>query len=101
MVSVRTINVSGIDYLQVVEYTQKNNKNGINVIKSFGRNTLENRMKAEQFAGEYERLKNLVNKHASSNKREQDNFLTAALTIFGIILGGAIIISLIKDVFGD
>lgn len=101
MASVRVVKVGGVDYLQVVEYVRlPNGKYKVDVIKSFGKDNLENRMKAEQFAAEYDRLKNLAKGYASAPKKDQD-FLQTALAVFGIVLGAAVVIAILKEIFGE
>ena len=94
MASTRTITVGGIPYLQVVDYKKtKEGKTKINVIKSFGRESLENRMKAEQFSASYDKLKEIA-KHEKDQNSSTD-LLRPALAIFGIILGAAVVIAVL------
>lgn len=100
MVSTRRVTVSGIPYLQVVDYKKTiEGKPKIDVVKSFGRDTLENRMKAEQFAASYDKLKEMAREHASENN--QNDFASTALAAFGIILGAAIIGAVLGEIFGN
>lgn len=90
MASTRTITVGGIPYLQVVDYKKTNDgKTKIDVIKSFGRESLENRMKAEQFAISYDKLKEIAEQEKKNNDSKE--LLTPALAIFGIVLGATIV----------
>ncbi|HJU12922.1 MAG TPA: hypothetical protein VJ792_00505, partial [Candidatus Nitrosotalea sp.] len=58
MASVRTTTINGIPYLQVVEYVKTaEGKTKIDVVKSFGRDNMENRMTAERFAASYDKLR--------------------------------------------
>ncbi|NWG09996.1 MAG: hypothetical protein HXX80_06825 [Nitrososphaerales archaeon] len=98
----RVIKVGGVDYLQIVEYIrQPDGKYKVGVIKSFGKDSLENRMKAERFAAEYDRLKNLAKEYASAPKKDQRDFLQVALAVFGIILGVAVVMAILKEIFGE
>lgn len=95
MASVRTITINGVPYLQVVGYSKtKDSKPKIDVIKSFGRDSLESRMKAEQFVASYNKLQDLAKE--MKNKPKSD-LLSAALAIFGIVLGAAIVVALLKN----
>jgi len=90
MASTRTITVGGIPYLQVVDYKKtKEGKTKIDVVKSFGRETLENKMKAEQFAASYDKLKEIAEEQREQNS--STDLLGPALAIFGIILGAAVV----------
>lgn len=97
MVSTRTVKVGGKQYLQVVEYKKiQNGKTKIDVVKSFGENSLENKMRAEQFSSSHNQLKELAIQH-----REQHNsgdIVSAGLAIFGIILGAAVVGAVINEV---
>ncbi len=88
---VRTITVGGRQYLQVVE-TQP--AGSIIVLRSFGQNNIENLLKARQHAASYNQLKDLRQNPPAVDK---DALVKAALTIFGAILGAAIIDELFKD----
>ncbi len=99
MASARTIMVNGIAYLQVVEYKKTSDgKIKMDVIKSFGRDSLENRMKAEQFAASYDRLKEVAEQQ--KEKSGSGDLLKPALAIFGIILGAVVVGAIIKEVLG-
>jgi len=90
MASTRTITVNGIPYLQVVDYKKTNDgKTKIDVVKSFGRESIENRMKAEQFTASYDKLKEIAERHNDQNN--STDLLGPALAIFGIILGVAVV----------
>ena len=90
MASTRTITVNGIPYLQVVDYKKNNDgKTKIDVVKSFGRESIENRMKAEQFTASYDKLKEIAEQHHDQNNTT--DLLGPALAIFGIILGVAVV----------
>ena len=88
---VRTITVSGRQYLQVVE-TQPTGS--IIVLRSFGQNNIENLLKARQYAASYNQLKELRQNPPVADK---DALNKAALAIFGAILGATIIDELFKD----
>lgn len=92
MASVRTINVGDISYLQVVEYVGGKTK----VLKSFGRDAYENRLRAYQFANNYNGLEELAKKESQNEDPDFNEFLTAAGVVFGIILGAVIISEIIK-----
>ena len=90
MASTRTITVNGIPYLQVVDYKRTNDgKTKIDVVKSFGRESLENRMKAEQFTASYDKLKEIAEQQKDQNNTT--DLLGLALAIFGTILGAAVV----------
>ena len=98
--SVRTVTVSGKSYLQVVRYIRENGKYKTKIIKSCGRDNLENRLKAQQFASTYNSLADIAKKEFERNI-DFENLLRGALVIFGLILGAAIITELINEVFGE
>jgi hypothetical protein len=100
MVSVRTVTISGQDYLQAVRYVKVEGKPKVEVIKSFGQDNIENRMKAEQFAASYDKLIEIL-KQTKNQGIEADKLLETALAIFGLILGAAIIVAIINEIFGD
>ena len=88
MTTVRMVSVSGKDYLQVVQYIKKTQKGyKIKVVKSFGLNGLENRLKAEQFACAYDELQILYNRYVLSGEYNEKEFITSSLVLFGHILG--------------
>jgi len=90
MASTRTITVGGVPYLQVVDYKKtKDGKTKIDVVKSFGRESIENRMKAEQFTASYDKLKEIAEQQKDQNNTT--DLLGPALAIFGIILGAAVV----------
>ncbi len=95
--SVRTINVNGRNYLQVVEYINENGKRRLKILESFGVDNLQNRLKAEQFASNYNTLKSIAQKEAQQPNANIENLLKGALVIFGIILGAEIISGIIDE----
>jgi hypothetical protein len=97
MASVRTITVGGRNYLQVVEYVKVGEKRRIKILKSFGPDNLQNRLKAEQFASNYNTFKSVAQKEAQQPNVDIGKLLTGALVIFGIILGAKIISEIIND----
>lgn len=100
MASTRIITVSGIPYLQVVDYKKtKDGKPKIDVVKSFGRDSLENRMKAEQFSASYDKLKEIAEQEKEQNNSK--DLLGPALAIFGIILGAAVVVAVLGGRLGD
>ena len=88
---VRTANVSGRQYLSVVE-TQPNGS--IKVLQSFGQHNIENWLKANQYATSYNNLRELRQQAPTT---DVNALLKAALATFGVILGAAIIEELFKD----
>lgn len=96
--SVRTVKVNGQPYLQVVRYFRENGKYKTKIIKSFGRDDLENRLKAQQFASTYNSFADIAKKEYEK-KVGFEKLLKGALVIFGIILGAAIITEIINEVF--
>ena len=103
LVSVRTVSIGGVPYLQVVSYVkQQDGRTKIDVVRSFGRETMENRMKAEQFANSYNTLKDLASQFKNQRRNNDDNdLLSSALAIFGVILGAGIIAGIIHEIFRD
>ncbi|AIC16817.1 hypothetical protein [Nitrososphaera viennensis] len=102
MVSVRTTTIGGISYLQVVRYLKTpDGKTKIDVVKSFGRDTLENRLKAEQFAASYDKLEEFASQFKQQQGRESNELLSVALAIFGVVLGAAIVSAIIANIFSD
>ena len=100
MVSTRRVVVGGIPYIQVVDYKKTHEgKTKIDVVKSFGRDTLESRMKAGQFSASYEKLKELAIQQRDQSS--SGDFASTALAIFGIILGTAIVVGVLGEIFGD
>ena len=100
LASVRTVNVNNQLYLQVVRYYKKNGKYKTKIIQSFGRDNLENRLKAQQFASTYNSLADIAKQELERNVG-YENLLKGALVIFGLILGAAIITELITEIFGE
>lgn len=98
--SVRTVKVNEQQYLQVVRYFRENGKYKTKIIKSFGRDNLENRLKAQQFASTYNSLADIAKKEYERNIGFE-NLLRGALVIFGLILGAAIITELISEIFEE
>ena len=98
--SVRTVKVNEQQYLQVVRYFRENGKYKTKIIKSFGRDNLENRLKAQQFASAYNSLADIAKKEFERNIGFE-NLLKGAMVIFGLILGAAIITEIINEVFGE
>jgi hypothetical protein len=97
MASVRTINVGGRSYLQVVEYVNVGGKRSIKILKSFGPDNLQNRLQAEQFASNYNTLRSIAQREVQQPNVNIDNLLKGALVIFGIILGAKIISDIIDE----
>jgi len=95
--SVRTINVGGRSYLQVVEYVNVGGKRSVKSLKSFGPNNLQNRLQAEQFASNYNTLRSIAQREAQQPNVNIENLLKGALVIFGIILGAKIISDIIDE----
>jgi hypothetical protein len=95
--SVRTINVAGRSYLQVVEYVNVGGKRSVKILKSFGLNDLQNRLQAEQFASNYNTLRSIAQREAEQPNVNIENLLKGALVIFGIILGAKIISDIIDE----
>lgn len=91
MARVRTVRVGDKRYLQVVE-AQANGS--IEVLQSFGEYNLENWLRANQFANSYIQLRELAQTRQTGNNEE---FFRAALAIFGVILGAAIVASLLGE----
>jgi len=96
VVVTRAVKVAGKQYLQVVEYKKiQDGKTKVKVVKTFGENTLENKMRAEQFSLSHNQLKELAIKHKKQN--DSDEILSASLAIFGSILGLAIVVGVINE----
>lgn len=95
MASVRIITVGGRNYLQAVEYVKVGEKRRIKILKSFGPDNLQNRLKAEQFASNYNTFRSVARKEIKKPNVTAQDFLTGALVIFGIILGAKIISDII------
>jgi hypothetical protein len=89
---VRTVTVGGRQYLQVVE-TQPGGS--ISIHGSFGEaSSIENWLKANQYASSYNQLRDLAQTRPAGNS---DDFFRAALAIFGVILGAAIVAALLGE----
>lgn len=101
MASVRTITVGGRNYLQVVEYVKVGGRRRIKILKSFGPDNLENRLRAERFASNYETFRSVAQREARQPNVNFDNLLKGALVIFGIILGAKIISDFINALGED
>lgn len=100
MASVRVVNVGGTEYLQVVEYYRKaGGRQSLRVLKSFGQNTVENWLRANQFSSSYDQLKAIGARAAESNI-DWDELLKGALTVFGVILGAAVVAAVLDEIFG-
>jgi len=97
MASVRTINVGGRSYLQVVEYVNVGGRRSIKILKSFGTDNLQNRLQAEQFASNYNTLRSIAQREVQQPDVNIENLLKGALVIFGIILGAKIISDIIDE----
>ena len=98
--SVRTVKVADNNYLQVVRYYRKDGKSKTKVIKSFGRDVLENRLKAQQFATNYNSLADMAKKELE-RKETIGNLMTFALVLFGAILGAAIIKEILDEIASE
>jgi hypothetical protein len=96
--SVRTISVGQRSYLQVVEYSNQGGKRSMKILKSFGQDSLQNRLKAEQFASNYDTLRSIAQREAQQPNVTAENLLKGALVIFGLILGAKIISDIIDEV---
>jgi len=92
MARVRTVRVGEKRYLQVVENTASGS---IDVLQSFGDYTIENWFRANQFANAYNQLRELTTQPRPTGDSEA--FFRAALAIFGVILGAAIVASLLGE----
>jgi len=66
----------------------------ISVLQSFGEFKLENWLRAQQFANSYNQLRDLAKTRQPENS---DEFFRAALAIFGVVLGAAIIAALLGE----
>jgi hypothetical protein len=101
MASVRTITVGGRNYLQVVEYVKVGGKRRIKILKSFGPDNLQNRLKAEQFASNYNTFRSVAQREAQQPNVDIGKLLTGALVIFGMILGAKLISDIIHELTTD
>jgi hypothetical protein len=98
LASVRTVTVKDKKYLQVVRYEKNNGKYKTKVIKSFGRDNLENRLKANQFSSTYNSLADIARKEMERDVA-LERILSLALGLFGLILGAAIVKELLEEIF--
>ncbi len=92
MARVRTVRVGAKRYLQVVESQASGS---IDVLQSFGEYDTENWLRANQFANAYNQLRDLAVQPRPTGDNEA--FFRAALAIFGVILGAAIVASLLGE----
>ncbi len=99
LASVRSTRVSGRDYLQVVRYVNESGKSRLQVVKSFGRDNLENRLKANQFASNYNSLYDQAQTESHDQAVNVENLLKGALVVFGIFLGAKIISEILDEIF--
>ena len=88
----RTVRVGERRYLQVIENTASGS---IDVLQSFGEYNIENWLRASQFANSYNQLRELAAQPKPTGST--DDFFRAALAIFGVVLGAAIIASLLGE----
>jgi len=65
----------------------------ISVLGSFGEYGLENWLRANQFANSYNQLRDLAQTQPQTGDGEE--FFRAALAIFGVILGAAIVAAIL------
>jgi hypothetical protein len=101
MASVRVVNVGGKEYLQVVEYYRRaDGRQSLRVLKSFGQYTVENWLKASQFAASYDQLR-AIGARAAENSVDWDELLKGALTVFGVILGAGVVAAVLGEIFGE
>ena len=91
MAWVRTTSVGGQQYLQVV---QTNPNGSLTVLRSFGPWSVENYLKAQQFAASYNQLTEI---QRSPPTNDADALFKTALAIFGAIVGYTII----NELFGQ
>ena len=99
LVRVRSTRVGGRDYLQVVRYVNESGKSRLHVIKSFGRDNLENRLKANQFASNYNSLYDQAQTELQNQAVNVETLLKGALVVFGIFLGAKIISEILDELF--
>ena len=64
---------------------------------------MENRLKAEQFAAEYDRLKDLASSHAEEQQGplRTDDFWNLALAVFGMVLGAGAVMAILHEIFDE
>lgn len=98
MASVRTTNVGGKRYLQVVEYVTVGGKSKIKILKSFGPDNLANRLEAERFASNYDTFRLVAQREVQQANIKLDDLVKGALVIFGLILGAKIICDIIDSI---
>lgn len=96
---VRTTKVGERDYLQVVRYSNESGKSRLNVIKSFGRDNLEHRLKANQFASSYNSLYDQAQTELQNQAVNVETLLKGALVVFGIFLGAKVISEILDELF--
>jgi hypothetical protein len=97
MASVRATTVGERTYLQAVEYVNENGRRRIQVLKSFGTDSLQSRLQAEQFVSNYNTLRSLAQRETQQPNVNVADLLTGALVVFGIILGAKIISDIINE----
>jgi len=95
IVSLRTVRVNGKEYLQVVEYKSIQGKEKVIILKSFGENTLMNRLQAIQFKASFQALKTFKTDANVQGAEDLQTVINLALVAFGAILG----IKFITDYF--
>jgi hypothetical protein len=92
---VRVVGVNGTKYLQAVE-TQPGGS--LSVLQSFGdADNLENWLRANQFVNSYNSLRDLSQSQSRPQVGNNQDFFRAALAIFGVVLGAAIVASLLGE----
>ena len=97
MASVRTTTVGEKAYLQAVEYVNDNGRRRIQVLKSFGSDSLQSRLQAEQFVSNYNTFRSVAQKETQQPNVKVADLLTGALVVFGIILGAKIIYDIVDE----
>jgi hypothetical protein len=89
------VRVNGKEYLQVVEYKSIQGKEKVIILKSFGENTLMNRLQAIQFKASFQALKTFKTDANVQGAEDLQTVINLALVAFGAILG----IKFITDYF--